>query len=157
MTPTEGTPNEPREIITRFLVHDVPAPGGSKRAFRHWRTGKMVVVDDAKHNREWRASVAAAGIQAYRGKPVTCALVVEMTFTLLRPKSHFVNPRSRDRLRASAALLPTGRPDLLKLGRSTEDALTGIVWRDDAQIVAEKMTKRYGPNPGAEIAVYREE
>lgn len=32
-------------------------------------------------------------------------------------------------------------PDVLKLARGVEDALTGIVWRDDAQIVNESLSK----------------
>ena len=41
-------------------------------------------------------------------------------------------------------------PDVLKLARGVEDALTGIVWRDDAQIVNESLNKVVGAAaPGA--------
>jgi Holliday junction resolvase RusA-like endonuclease len=48
------------------------------------------------------------------------------------------------------------RPDATKLWRPTEDALTGIVWRDDSQIIRQLVRKRYcGPGevPGAEVLV----
>jgi Holliday junction resolvase RusA-like endonuclease len=47
-------------------------------------------------------------------------------------------------LRASAPRYPTGRPDVLKLARACEDALTGVIWRDDAQIVVERLYKDWG-------------
>jgi len=33
---------------------------------------------------------------------------------------------------------------VLKLARAVEDALTGVIWADDAQIVDEVIRKRYG-------------
>jgi Holliday junction resolvase RusA-like endonuclease len=43
------------------------------------------------------------------------------------------------------------KPDVLKLARAVEDALTGILYRDDAQIVTEVLRKRYGDPPRVEI------
>jgi predicted short-subunit dehydrogenase-like oxidoreductase (DUF2520 family) len=42
---------------------------------------------------------------------------------------------------------------VLKLARGVEDALTGIVWRDDAQIVVEHLEKRYGSPARCEVRV----
>jgi Holliday junction resolvase RusA-like endonuclease len=36
-----------------------------------------------------------------------------------------------------------------------EDALTGIVWEDDSQIIDERLTKRYGTPAGVLIVVER--
>jgi Holliday junction resolvase RusA-like endonuclease len=47
------------------------------------------------------------------------------------------------------------RPDVLKLARAAEDALTGIVWRDDSQIVHETLAKVYGEPERLEVAVRR--
>jgi Holliday junction resolvase RusA-like endonuclease len=47
-------------------------------------------------------------------------------------------------------------PDLTKLMRSTEDALTGILWVDDARITDQHARKRYcepGQAPGAQISI----
>jgi hypothetical protein len=58
-----------------------------------------------------------------------------MTFTLPPPENplpHRQTHRPPQTRRAPAR--PTGYPDLSKLARSTEDALTGILWDDDAQI-----------------------
>ena len=42
---------------------------------------------------------------------------------------------------------------MLKLARAVEDALTGIVWRDDAQIVDEQLSKVYGEPARVEVDV----
>jgi len=39
----------------------------------------------------------------------------------------------------------TKRPDLDNLIKSVKDALTGIIWKDDSQIVKLRAEKRFGP------------
>ena len=73
------------------------------------------------------------------------ALTVEFVFFVPRPKGH---KRKDGTIRDTAPQFPTTKPDALKLARSTEDALTGIVWHDDAQtadIVARKRYADHGP------------
>jgi len=54
-------------------------------------------------------------------------------------------------------LTPATRPsDLDKLVRAVLDALTGIVWKDDAQVVALKATKVQGVTPGVEVEATEE-
>ncbi len=130
--------------VLDFVVHGEPAPGGSKRAFPHRSTGKMVVVDDAKGNKRWRQQVAAEAVKTLEGKQWTVSayksiLKVAFTFYLKRPQAHYRG----DRLRLDAPVYHTKRPDTTKLIRSTEDALTGILWNDDAQIVIQSAMKRY--------------
>jgi hypothetical protein len=48
---------------------------------------------------------------------------------------------------------PTAKPDLLKLGRAVEDAMSGIIYRDDSQIVEEALLKHYGDKPGVDIII----
>jgi hypothetical protein len=36
----------------------------------------------------------------------------------------------------------------LKLARAAEDALTGVLWLDDSQIVDERISKAYGDDVG---------
>lgn len=126
-----------------FHVPGIPAPGGSKKYVgRSKKTGRALIVDDAgKRNKDWRASVAWAGKAAMRGQPLLEGpLKVRFEFVLPRPKGHL----GAKGLKPSAPAWPTVKPDALKLTRSSEDALTGVVWRDDAQIVQESIEKRYG-------------
>src|SRR5690349_2337829 len=45
------------------------------------------------------------------------------------------------------------KPDLSKLLRATEDALTGIIYADDAQIIGANIGKEYGSPERVEIEV----
>lgn len=137
-----------------FFVPGVPVPGGSKKAFRHARTGKVIVTDDAKGNKAWRDRVAAFASTAMGGKGLLQGpLVVSFTFVVPRPKGHFGTGRNAGRVRAGAPSHPTVKPDVLKLARAAEDAMTGVVYRDDAQTVELSATKTYGDTPGVSVAV----
>jgi Holliday junction resolvase RusA-like endonuclease len=48
---------------------------------------------------------------------------------------------------------PSGIPDASNILKSAEDALNGVVWIDDAQIVSVGMVKRYGKSPEVRIIV----
>ena len=56
-------------------------------------------------------------------------------------------------------MYPITKPDATKMLRAVEDAMTGIAWLDDAQIVRQVVTKRYAEcdqKPGANVTVYTE-
>jgi Holliday junction resolvase RusA-like endonuclease len=138
-----------------FTVYGTPAPAGSKKAFVI--KGKPVIVDaSGAAGRQWRNAVQAAAIQATQeaGWRVTkVPLSFELTIELRRPQSHY---NSKGTLRQQAPEWPTVRPDLTKLVRAIEDALTGIVWHDDAQIVTQRISKHYvmeGTGPRVVIRV----
>ena len=147
----------------QFEVNGTPAPGGSKKVFsirrQGFHTGRFIVTDDAKHNKEWRAVVAAAA-RAAKLPMLDGPIFLSVVFYMPRPKSHFwgINRiRTVASLRADAPYYHTTKPDATKLLRSTEDALTGILWKDDAQIVIQVVQKLYVPTsreqPGASIQV----
>ena len=56
----------------------------------------------------------------------------------------------------SAPAWPTVKPDATKLWRSTEDGLTGVLWRDDARIVCQLVRKVYAEDgrTGAAVKVW---
>lgn len=133
----------------RFFVPGIPAPGGSKRAFVSPKTGKVVVLDDAKGNGPWRERVAHFARQAWTAPPMEGPLVLWVRFVLPRPKGHFGAGKNARKVRPSAPAYPTTKPDATKLLRALEDALTGILWRDDAQVVSQDVLKCYGSEVGA--------
>lgn len=49
--------------------------------------------------------------------------------------------------------MPTKRPDLTNLQKGVEDALTGVVFTDDARVVKHESSKEFGV-PGVQIDVY---
>lgn len=143
--------------MIEFFVPGIPRPGGSKRAVKNKRTGKVILIDACKLNKSWRDTVAAFAMDAYRGELLHGALKVEFAFTMPRPKSHYRAGKYAGELKPNAPKYPITRPDRTKLIRSTEDALTGVIWRDDAQIVGGEPTKLYGDKPGVLITIQEAE
>jgi Holliday junction resolvase RusA-like endonuclease len=143
-------------LALRFTVFGTPQPKGSKSAFpiRRKGGGLGVSVREGKPGspfEEWRRRVESV-VQdlaerqnlARRGNGLlTGPLRVRMDFVFAKPKSA---PKSR--------LHPDVRPDLGKLVRGVEDAMTGSLIKDDAQIVSLDVSKEYGAPPRVEVFVW---
>jgi Holliday junction resolvase RusA-like endonuclease len=111
----------------------------------------MFVRDSAKKGAPWRRQVAQAAGEAMNGAGLLDgALSLTVRFWVPRPKGHY----GARGLRPSAPVYPTTRPDVTKLLRAIEDACTGIVWRDDAQVVVQHAIKAYGEPACAEVEAY---
>lgn len=145
--------------VFQVTVRGIPAPQGSKR-----HIGNGVMVESSKKVRPWRDAVRSEAAAAATGAPpLDAPLVVDMVFTTLRPKAHYRSGRNAHLLRDGAPARPMGAPDLSKLARSTEDALTDAgIWRDDSRVVEYgRLAKVYAgedrdalDQPGAVIRVY---
>lgn len=129
----------------RFTVHGRPQQRGSKRAtlipdkkggFRKRPDGKPIIVarDDNEKSGDWMNSVRAAAAEHRDGELLGGALRLTCWFYFQRPKSHFGSGRNADRLKPSAPAHHVQAPDLSKLIRCLEDALTGVIWVDDRQV-----------------------
>lgn len=140
-----------------FWVPGIPRPGGSKRAFpirkKDGTFVKMGVTDANPHVKEWRSDIINACQKVFSGPPLMGPLRFEVTFVMPHRKQDFKTGKNAGVLKDSTPKYCTTRPDNLKLRRSTEDALTGILYGDDAQIVDGHDKKIYGLEPGAMILV----
>lgn len=138
-------------------VHGKPQPAGSKRAFvikkGGMHTGRAIVTDANPKARDWKIDVQHAAREAYRGEPLGFPLQVSFQFTVDRPKNHFGTGKKASIIKPCAPSFPFSKPDCTKLVRGTEDALTGLVWKDDSQIVTQFASKRYG-KPGVTITIH---
>jgi Holliday junction resolvase RusA-like endonuclease len=147
-----------------ITVYGTPAPQGSKRAFAvrgkgGVPTGRIAVIESS-HDRvkSWRQAVIDAADAIRPAEPIRGPLTVAMVFYLARPKSHYRSGKNADLLKPDAPHYPAKMPDLSKLARATEDALTDVgMWADDAQVIAyTSLAKKYaGPDraPGAFIGI----
>lgn len=139
-----------------FFVPGIPRPAGSKRAFLNKKTGKPILTDSSGENgRQWRQDVKVFAREAMEGAPLTGPVSANFRFFFARPKCHYGTGKNTGRLKADAPSHPTGPPDVLKLARACEDALSGLVYRDDAQIVREELSKHYSDTgaSGVEIEI----
>lgn len=136
-----------------FFVSGTAKPAGSKRGFYIPKLKRVVITDACKESRDWKTDVKHEAQAAYSGPLLEGPLSVTLTFLVLRPKGHFRTGKNKHLLRDSAPMLPTSKPDVLKLARGVEDALTGVLYKDDAQIVVEVLRKVYDVKPGAHVSV----
>jgi crossover junction endodeoxyribonuclease RusA len=135
----------------------IPRPGGSKRAIPY-RVGNRVrvnVVESGRHTAAWREIVSVAAAQAMGGKPPFAGvpLAVDVAFVMPRPRSHYRTGKRAGELRPDAPYWHTSKPDATKLMRAVEDAMTGIVWADDALVATHTVCKVYGNVPGMTCTV----
>lgn len=144
-------------IDLKFFVPGIAKPAGSKRAFMRPGMRFPVVIDDCADSKNWKnqvrlfaSQVLPAGFSLIEG-PVR----VVFTFYRQRPKGHF-NSKGELNTAGNRLPYPLSKPDVLKLSRAVEDALTGVVWGDDSQIVDEHLFKVWTVDrPGVEIQVER--
>lgn len=142
--------------MINFTTFGVPAPAGSKRAFR--RGDKIVITDASPAAKPWKAAVAASAGEAMNGQELyRCPLRVRIWFYMPRPKNHYRKGKSTSGMLSSTApQYPAVKPDIDKLSRAVLDALTGVVYLDDSQIVVKVVEKFYGEPARAEVTVLEE-
>lgn len=149
-----------------FFVAGFAAPGGSKKVvFMRDARGRIkyvngwpchVIVDDGKYNRSWKNEVAKHARAYHLGEPFHGPLRLIIEFVMPRPKLHHVGNKRDNPLRDDRPRWHLKKPDTTKLIRAAEDAMTGIVYFDDSQIVQQFAGKRYaelGEPIGARILV----
>jgi len=132
------------------VYFEVPGPfavKGSTVPFRDRRNGKIRTKQDSKHLKSFAAAVQWAAKRAGvpmvpKGRGVTLSVV----YGFARPKG------GRDRLRVD----PCVRPDVDKLSRALMDALTGVAYHDDGQVIALSVRKIYADQVRARVIVMAE-
>jgi crossover junction endodeoxyribonuclease RusA len=120
-------------MTVTFTVRGIPVPQGSARAFI--AGGRAIVATEAHRGSlgAWRTAIATEARAAMGEDPLLTGPVrVDLLFVLPRPKSA---PKRR--------LYPDGKPDVDKLARAALDALTGVVFSDDARVCLLKAAKVY--------------
>jgi Holliday junction resolvase RusA-like endonuclease len=135
-----------------FTVLGRPQQKGSKRVLS--RPGQRARVVDANvRARPWADRVSAAARDVYRAELIRDAVAVELEFFFARPKSHFGSGRNAGTVLASAPRHMIVMPDIDKLARCAVDALTGVVFKDDAQVCEMRLRKSFGEPERAEIVI----
>jgi len=131
-----------------LFYFEVPGPfavKGSTFSFKD-RRGVIRTKTDCKHGQTFAAAVQWAAKRAGvplipKGRGVTVSVVYS-----------FARPKGRERWRVD----PCVRPDVDKLCRALLDALTGIAYADDGQVVALSVRKIYAPIVRARVMVQAE-
>ena len=133
-----------------ILIELLGQPQGKGRPRFH-RIGKFVSTYTPAKTRKYEKALAAKAAAAMNGNAMLLQpLRVSVTAALAVPPSW---PHRRRDAALVGARLPTTRPDADNFLKIAMDALNGIVWKDDAQIVEATVCKRYSETPSMTIAV----
>lgn len=119
-----------------FTVYGTPIQKGSARAFYVKQIARAVVTSDTRRGlKAWERSIRDAA-QGHAGTLLLDAVDVWLDFYLPRPKSL---PKK--------VVHNIKKPDVDKLARAALDALTGVLWKDDSQVVSLIVSKQYQRAP----------
>jgi Holliday junction resolvase RusA-like endonuclease len=115
-------------------ISGLPVPQGSMKTWIH--NGKPIITSASKGLKEWRRLVADQASTAMQGRaPIpkeTHAVSIALIFFLPRPASALKSQRA-----------PRTAPDIDKLVRAVFDALTGVAYEDDSQVIHLVSSKEY--------------
>lgn len=138
-------------LVCKFFVTGRPAPQGSKTSL-----GKGRFKEQSPYLDAWRNDVRAAAEKVRGEALIDGPIFTRMIFYFPRPKSHYVAGNRERGLKPAAPVFYSSAPDRDKLERSTNDALTGVIWVDDARVAGTCSFKLYSCElSGASIRVYQ--
>lgn len=123
--------------MTPILINIPHEPVAQGRP-RFFSRGNHVGAYDPLKSKNWKRTVMIYAKQQYQGDMLLGALLVEMCFFTKRPiglkKSIVHNIK---------------RPDITNYIKGIEDALNGIIYKDDSQIVTLLAYKQYAESAGS--------
>ena len=128
--------------IFDFTIPGRPQQRGSKVAMRTNkldRSGhrRIILRDSNKLSTAWMKYAAEMAGQAWGGRElISEPVMLAAQFHFNRPMSHFGTGRNAAKIKPSAPRIHGQSPDLAKLLRCLEDALTGVVYVDDRLVCA---------------------
>lgn len=123
-----------------FEVPGTPVPQSRPRFTRQGH------AYDTDKSRNYKALVRAEAVRKMGGRePAAGAVIARLAFYLPIPKSWSKKKRV---MALRGEISPTGRPDTDNLVKSVTDAVNGVVYADDSQIINIIANKCYDLEPG---------
>jgi Holliday junction resolvase RusA-like endonuclease len=155
-------------MLIDFTVRGLAAPQGSKSV---GRSGQM--YESNKRLEPWRKLVhdqAEQAVERWCRRHTSVAestelramfegpVTVTLWFQFERPKTHYGTGYNSTSVKASAPRHPSAKShlnggDVDKLARAVLDAMTGVVYKDDAQVVQLAASKAYAATSGLYVWV----
>jgi Holliday junction resolvase RusA-like endonuclease len=131
-----------------LVVFHVPGkPKGKARARMghagHWYTPKNTV--------NYETVIAYHARRAMAGKGIALGALQMTVDAFVEPPARWVAQKRSDAL--AGLLRPTSKPDFDNIAKVACDAMSGIVYRDDAQVVDCRVRKFYAKIPMLSVSV----
>jgi len=136
--------------FTVFMTIEGPPEGKGRPRFR--RVKNFVQTYTPAKTKTYEGKIKEVAKQAMGdSEPLETPVGIQMSIKLPVPKSY-------SKKRASDCLnkfeMPTKKPDWDNVAKAVTDALNGIVYVDDCQIVSASVHKMYAMEPCVEVYVY---
>lgn len=112
--------------------------------------GGYVRVYDPPKVKNFKNLLRSLAVNQYARPPLLGALSVSLTF--YRPVQSSISKTERER-RLTNESKPVVKPDTDNYIKATLDALNGVLWHDDAQIVKIMGEKKYSDHPKITVSV----
>ncbi|WP_137598205.1 RusA family crossover junction endodeoxyribonuclease [Paucilactobacillus kaifaensis] len=134
-------------MAIKLIIPGEPIPQGRPKFARR---GSFVTAYDPKKSKDYKQLVKQVVSKQYVGKPLSMALKIDLQ--VFRPVQKSISHKERE-MRLSGLHRPIIKGDIDNYFKAVTDALTGIVWVDDAQIVSTSIDKWYSDDPRVELVI----
>ncbi len=141
---TLHVPTPVRQV--RFTVAGIPVPKGRPRAIS---TPAGIRMHTPKKTATYERKVRGSAIVAMNGsKPFARPVSLEVEIIVPIPASW---SKKRQTLARIGVICATKKPDADNVLKAVKDAMNGVVYSDDAQVVEINLSKVYGEHPRVEV------
>jgi crossover junction endodeoxyribonuclease RusA len=134
---------ETADRMSEFIIDGRCPTKGSTRSFL--RGGKVVTIADNKSLKQWTIDAR------WQARAAKVPMIYKPHGVCIDVRVEFVKPKT------AKQTAPTVRPDADKLLRAVLDALTGVAYADDSQVVYAAIMKAYGPSERVFVRVQKSE
>lgn len=139
------------DIQSAGVAFFVPGPPRGKGRPRAAKRGKHITLYTPAETAAYESTVALAAQQAMAGQPLLDG-PVEVIMRIVVPIAASW-PKRRQAQALAGVALPINKPDSDNVVKAVFDAINGVVWRDDTQVVDMHVRKRYGATPGVQAII----
>jgi Holliday junction resolvase RusA-like endonuclease len=134
--------------VSEYTIN-VPGELRGKQRARVTRRGHAYTPQQTVNAESW---VKTCAVEQGVIRPLDGALGLTLWITRAIPPSWSKKKRAQA---LAGTIRATGKPDLDNIAKLVGDALNGIAWTDDSQIVSLQVQRMFGEHAKADIRVWR--
>ncbi|NWL89590.1 RusA family crossover junction endodeoxyribonuclease [Paenibacillus sp. 79R4] len=133
--------------MIQFTVYGEPVAQGRPKFST---AGGFAKAYDPAKSRDYKDYVRLAATEHAPEVPLEGPVGMVLTVYRSTPKSF---SKKRAAMAEAGQIQPTSKPDVDNYLKGVKDALKGIIWRDDSQVVEVFARKRYSARPRIEVKI----
>lgn len=134
-----------------MICFTVPGALKGKGRPRFARSGNRIITYTPPDTVAYENLIAAKAKEAMRGqRPMEGGVYLTVAVDYPVPKSWSEKKKIQALI---GGIVPTVKPDVDNILKVVSDALNGVAWKDDAQVIWATVKKKYGMIPGIEVTV----